>query len=118
VKFLADEGVDRQIVETLRQSGHQVLYVAEMEPGITDESVLALANRESALLLTADKDFGEMAFRQRLHMHGIVLIRLAGLSPIRKAETVASAVNQHAGELPHAFTVITPGICRVRRFRR
>jgi len=42
VKILADESVDRQIVDALRRSGHQVLYVAEMEPGISDESVLAL----------------------------------------------------------------------------
>lgn len=55
---LADESVDRQIVERLRQDGHQVWYVAEMEPGISDEHVLDLANRRKCLLLTADKDFG------------------------------------------------------------
>jgi len=63
VNFLADEGVDRQIVDRLRQDGHVVLYVAEMERGISDDVVLDLANREGALLLTADKDFGEMVFR-------------------------------------------------------
>jgi predicted nuclease of predicted toxin-antitoxin system len=116
VNFLADESVDRQIVERLRHDGHLVRYVAEMEPGISDDIVLASANQEAALLLTADKDFGEMVFRQRLHTHGIVLIRLAGLSPSRKAEVVASAVNQHATELPHAFAVIAPGVFRIRRF--
>ena len=116
MKLLADESVDRQIVDALRRSGHQVLYVAEMEPGISDESVLALANGEAALLLTSDKDFGEIVFRRRLHTHGTVLIRLAGLPPIRKAEMVASVINQHTGELPGAFTVIAPGICRIRRF--
>lgn len=40
MNFLADEGVDKQIVERLRRDGHDVLYVAEMEPGITDEIVL------------------------------------------------------------------------------
>ncbi|MGC8782338.1 MAG: DUF5615 family PIN-like protein, partial [Anaerolineae bacterium] len=74
------------------------------------------ANREAALLLTADKDFGEMVFRQRLHTHGIVLVRLAGLSSSRKAEIVASMVNQHATELAHAFAVIAPGVFRIRRF--
>ena len=59
MNFLADESVDRQIVERLRQDGHLVQYVAEMEPGISDNVVLASANREAALLLTADKDFGE-----------------------------------------------------------
>ncbi len=115
MNFLADEGIDRQIVERLRQEGHRVLYVAEMEPGLSDESILDRANRERALLLTADKDFGEIVFRQRVYTRGIVLVRLAGLSPDRKAEVVALAIRRYAVELPCAFTVITPGVCRIRR---
>lgn len=63
MKLVADESIDRQIVEHLRKDGHLISYVAEMEPGISDDFVLNLANREHALLLTADKDFGEMVFR-------------------------------------------------------
>ncbi len=116
MNFLADESVDRQIVERLRRDRHHVQYVAEMEPGISDDMVLDLASREAALLLTADKDFGEMVFRQHLYTQGVVLIRLAGLSPARKAEVVASVINQHVTELPHTFAVIAPGIFRIRRF--
>ena len=65
MNLLADEGVDRQIVNRLRREGHDILYIAEMEPGMPDEAVLESANRESRLLLTADKDFGELVFRQR-----------------------------------------------------
>jgi len=115
MKFLADESVDRPIVEKLRQDGHFVLYVAEMEPGISDDAVLDLANRESALLLTADKDFGELVFRQHRFMIGIVLIRLAGLSLLLKAEIVANMINKHLRELPNAFVVITPAMFRIRR---
>jgi predicted nuclease of predicted toxin-antitoxin system len=115
MNFLADESVDRQIVDRLRQDGHLVRYVAEMGPGISDDTVLDLANQEAALLLTADKDFGELVFRQRRPMPGIVLIRLAGLSPMHKAEIVASTINQHIAELPCAFAVIAPGVFRIRR---
>jgi len=115
VKILADEGVDRAIVERLRQDGHQVWYVAEMGPGISDDTVLSLANREAAVLLTPDKDFGELIFRQRRLAPGVILIRLAGLSPGRKAEIVASALAAHADEMGQAFTVITPGVIRIRR---
>ena len=90
-------------------------YVAEMEPGISDDIVLDLANQEADVLLTADKDFGELVFRQGLLTSGILLVRLAGLSPARKAEVVASAVSQHSGELPGAFAVLTPGAFRIRR---
>lgn len=48
MNFLADESVDRQIVERLRQDGHQVWYVAEMEPGVSDDVVLNLANEKTA----------------------------------------------------------------------
>jgi predicted nuclease of predicted toxin-antitoxin system len=115
VNLLADEGVDRQIVERLRQDGHRVWYTAEMEPGISDDAVLDLANREASLLLTADKDFGELVFRQRRSTAGVILVRLAGISPAHKAEMVASAIAAHLAELPQAFTVITPGIIRIRR---
>jgi predicted nuclease of predicted toxin-antitoxin system len=64
VNLLADESIDRQIVVRLRREGHTALYVAEMEPGISDDAVLTLANQEAGVLLTADKDFGELVFRQ------------------------------------------------------
>jgi len=115
MNFLADESVDKPIVDRLRADGHRVWYVAEMQPGISDDVVIELANREGALLLTADKDFGELVFRQRLLAPGVVLIRLAGLSPRRKVEVVASAISEHALQLPSAFMVIAPGAIRIRR---
>ena len=115
MKFLADESVDRQIVDRLRQEGHIVQYVAELEPGISDDEVLELANHELALLLTADKDFGELVFRQRRMAAGVVLIRLAGLSSVGKANLVASAINQHAGDIAQGFTVISVGALRIRK---
>lgn len=117
MKFLADENIDKPIVERLRKDGHVVLYVIEMEPSISDDEVIRQANQESALLLTADKDFGELAFRQGRIIYGVVLIRLAGLSPQRKAEVVAVAIQEHADELAQNFAVITPGAVRIRRRR-
>lgn len=115
MNFLADESVDRQIVERLRQDGHQVRYVAEMEPGVSDEIVLDLANRERSLLITADKDFGELIFLQQRMMSGVILIRLTGLSPMNKAEVIVSALKKHGVELDQAFTVIMAGAIRIRK---
>ncbi|MBF8278004.1 MAG: hypothetical protein HW390_3077 [Candidatus Brocadiaceae bacterium] len=93
---LADESVDRQIVERLRQDGYLVWYVAEMEPGISDGNVLDLANRGGYLLITADKDFGELVFLQQRLMSGIILIRLTGLSPMNKIEEIVEAISNNA----------------------
>ncbi|MHC1741846.1 MAG: DUF5615 family PIN-like protein [Syntrophobacteraceae bacterium] len=114
MNFLADEGVDLPVVQKLRSDGHEVLYVAEMDPGITDERVLAVANDKNALLLTADKDFGELVYRLRRISAGVLLMRLAGLSPASKAELVSSVVRAHGGLLMYTFTVVTPGMVRIR----
>jgi predicted nuclease of predicted toxin-antitoxin system len=114
VNVFADESVDRQIVAHLRQDGHDVTYVAEMEPGISDETVLHRANEQEALLLTADKDFGELTYRQKLIHHGVVLIRLSGLSNQKKAGLIGEALLKRGAEFMNAFSVISPGMIRVR----
>jgi predicted nuclease of predicted toxin-antitoxin system len=116
MNLLADEGVERQVVERLRHDGHTVLYVAEMEPGITDDVVLERANEAAANLLTADKDFGELVFREgQLSSGGVVLIRLAGLSADLKAQSVSDAFREHASEFPNHFSVVSPGKVRIGR---
>lgn len=116
MNFLADESVDGPVVYHLREDGHDVLSVAEMEPSLPDETVLAMANQRDVLLLTADKDFGELVFRQRRVFAGVVLIRLAGLSPAAKAMVVSTAIREHASKLrlpsPHRWIASHPSQCR------
>jgi predicted nuclease of predicted toxin-antitoxin system len=114
MNFLADESVDKAIVECLRENGHLVMYIAEMEPGLSDEEVFQVANKENAILITADKDFGELVYRLKRISHGVVLIRLSGLSTVRKGQIVYATVSKHMKELVHTFTVVTPGIIRIR----
>ena len=114
MNLLIDESVDRQIVEELRRDGHNVVYVSEMDPGISDDAVLSIANNMGALLVTADKDFGELVFRRGQINAGVLLIRLAGLSLHGKAELVSAAVRDHCDELLGAFSVLSPGMIRIR----
>jgi predicted nuclease of predicted toxin-antitoxin system len=114
MKLLADESVDRPIVERLRNEGHNVLYVAELAPSISDDEVLRLANDEDAILLTVENDFGELVFRQHRVHGGVILIRLFGISSTVKAEIIAQVFQERAAEMPDAFTVISPGIVRIR----
>ena len=115
MNFVADESVDQQIVERLRKDGHEVWYIIETRRGASDADVLALAKQRAAILLTADKDFGEMVFRQRQVTEGVIFIRLPGQSQKRKAEIVVSAVKKHAEELFRAFSVIIPAGIRIRK---
>lgn len=104
----------RPIVERLRADGHVVAYVAEMCPSITDDEVLEHANTAQCPLVTGDKDLGELVFRLRRIAYGVILVRLSGLSTEAKCATVADAIRQHGDEMPHAFTVISPGMVRIR----
>jgi predicted nuclease of predicted toxin-antitoxin system len=115
MNLVADESVDRPVVERLRQEGHTTVYVAELSLSITDEDVLRETNSRGALLATSDKDFGELVFRQgRVHT-GVVLLRLAGLPAAAKADAVAKVFQERAAELPGAFSVVSPGAVRIRR---
>lgn len=115
MNLLADESVDRQIVARLRHDGHDVLYIAEVEPSISDSAVFDLANENTALLITADKDFGELVFKDdRLISDGVILLRLEGLSAERKSEIASESIRQHSKELLHHFSVIAPGKIRIR----
>lgn len=115
MNLLADESVDQQIVARLRRDGHAVLYVAELSPSVSDDVVLQQARASNSLLLTADKDFGELVFRQRLLHSGVILLRLAGLSSERKAVLVSMTLRERTDELVGAFSVISPGAVRIRK---
>ncbi|MDL1969922.1 MAG: DUF5615 family PIN-like protein [Candidatus Desulfofervidaceae bacterium] len=115
MKFVADENIDKMIVDLLREEGYEVIYIPEISPTISDEEVFRLANKEKALLLTADKDFGELVFRQKIVSYGVILIRLAGLSAKKKAEIVTAAIKHYCHELTCNFTVITQKTIRIRK---
>lgn len=86
-----------------------------MEPGIEDAAVLERANERLALLLTGDKDFGELVYRDKLlTAGGVILVRLAGLLAETKAEIVSAAIREHGAEFAQRFGVISPGRVRIR----
>ena len=73
--FLADESCDFAVVRALRAVGHDVKAVAEVALGATDEVVLELALHERRVLLTEDKDFGQLVFAAATSTSGVIFIR-------------------------------------------
>ncbi len=65
MKIVADENVDRRVIDWLQAVGHHVISISRENPSIIDSEVLAIANRERALLITEDKDFGELVFHKK-----------------------------------------------------
>ena len=114
MRIVADESVDWPIVRRLRHDGHDVTAIVEACPGAPDEQVLDTANSQNAIRLTAARDFGELVFRLGEISARVVLTRLAGLGPEAKLRLVSDVFKNRGRELRDAFTVLTPGIVRVR----
>ena len=115
MNWAADENVDHQIIGVLRALGHTVWSVAEQDSGLADEDVLGEALTRRAVLLTSDKDFGELVFRQKRASFGVVLIRLAGLPVDVRAARVAEAIKSVLSDVAGNFTVIDRTGIRIRR---
>jgi predicted nuclease of predicted toxin-antitoxin system len=75
MRFLADEGCDFAVVYALRASGHDVLAVSEVNPRAEDSEVIRLAVREKRILLTEDKDFGQLVYSHGQKTLGIIFLR-------------------------------------------
>src|SRR5262249_16872354 len=113
MRFLVDECTGPTVAQWLRQEGHDVVSVYEEARGSSDESLLARSNREDRILITNDKDFGEPVFRDRLPHKGVVLLRLDDERAANKIAALRRLLDQHAGQLPGRFSVVTETAIRV-----
>ena len=94
MNILADENIPRLIVDCLRDQGHDVYWVAESNPAIKDQQVLELAIHSERLLITFDKDFGSLVFKEKLPSKGgIVLIRFPLDFPEEEAKKICSIIS-------------------------
>jgi predicted nuclease of predicted toxin-antitoxin system len=105
VRWLADECLAAPLIELLRPSGHDVVYVAESAAGLLDTDVIEFAMREERLVLTEDKDFGDLVFRRKLAVPGIVLMRLGS----QKRRISDGAPECHNRELRRAIVWLLCG---------
>jgi predicted nuclease of predicted toxin-antitoxin system len=117
VKLLADESVDFGTVRALRAAGFDVVAVAELDPGIPDFEVAARAYREFRILLTEDKDFGQLVYATGALAHGVVFVRFpASLRP-EMSSTVVDVVQRFGDRLAGQFVVLQPGKVRFSKLR-
>lgn len=94
-KFLANENVPGEVVEAAREAGHDLAWIAESSPGADDDGILATALADDRVLLTFDKDFGEMAFWQgKTATCGVLLLRPRVRSPSYLARFLLGVLGQ------------------------
>lgn len=113
-RFLADESCAAVIVHTLRALGYDVVYVAELAPGISDSDILAQGNRDKRIIVTEDRDFCELVFRDNKPTYGVVLVRIPVPHRSRKEDRITELVNHYADQLPGAMTTVFLNRIKIR----
>lgn len=112
--LLADESVDFGIISELRQKGIAVISVLEDYAGIKDTEVLKLAQDNQHLLLTEDKDFGELTYRLKLEHCGIMLIRLNDMPRKERIQVASETIEKYFDKMTNNFSVLTSKGLRIK----
>jgi len=115
MNLVGDESLDFPIVKALRKEGHSVYSILENHSGADDESILKIARQKKCVLITTDKDFGELIYRLKNLSSGIILLRIAGLSMQEKIHLVIPAIQIHEKEFHNSFAVIAKQSIRIRK---
>jgi predicted nuclease of predicted toxin-antitoxin system len=103
------------LADILREMGHDVTAIAHDYPNaLRDRQVLEIAFAENRILVTNDRDFGELVFRQQLPHKGILLFRLGDERMSVKRKWLEFVLREYADELAN-FIVITERGVRIRK---
>ncbi len=113
--LVADESVDYRIVTFLREQNFTILAIIDNDASIPDLEVLQKANEHKALLITEDKDFGELVFRLKLEHCGILLLRFYNLEIQTRNWKLLEALKKHEKELSNNFSTLTEKRLRIRQ---
>jgi predicted nuclease of predicted toxin-antitoxin system len=112
VRFLLDVNVGRTVKEFLENEGYDVSWMAEIDPRMDDTSILSLAVAEKRVLITVDKDFGDLIFNQGFAHAGV--IRLEDTFPHVQVQYLRTLLKEHGKELLNRMIVLDSGRIRIR----
>ena len=87
-KLLADENIPKKTIEILRKKKADITSITDTRLGLSDRKIIEIANNEGRIIVTFDKDFGELIFRERLKVKGLIFLRMPPTSPEHIAERI------------------------------
>ncbi|MCG6534715.1 MAG: DUF5615 family PIN-like protein [Syntrophales bacterium LBB04] len=114
MKFLIDVGVGTKVDKWLRENGHEVISVRDIDSRAKDQDILQLAVREGRMIITMDKDFGELVYSSRLAHSGVLILRLEDATGEGKADVVKAILSEFATLIENKFCVYQNGKLRIR----
>ena len=107
MKFIVDEYTGPKVAKWLKSTGHLVFSVHDEARGLDDETIINKANEENFILITNDKDFGELIFKGNKEHKGVILLRLENEKPENKIYVLSKLLDSHSEKLRNNFTVVT-----------
>ncbi len=113
MRFLTDESCDFAVIHALRANGHDVIAVSEATPRAEDSEVIRLAVREKRILLTEDKDFGQLVFAHGQKTIGVIFLRFPTSARRQILKDVLRLVKQQGERLEGSFVTVQPGRVRI-----
>ena len=105
MKFLADANIESKVVQFLRNSGYDVKWVLEDNPFLSDEDILEISYKEKRILITNDKDFGELVYKDYRNTFSIILLRVEQNDVMVKIKIVENPITKHKDKIENKFSV-------------
>ncbi|MFN8559692.1 MAG: DUF5615 family PIN-like protein [Dehalococcoidia bacterium] len=103
---MLDENIPGDVVAAFRALGYDVVWVRQAMPGAGDTAILARAQREKRIVVTFDKDFGELAYRANLPASsGVILLRLRLRSAADAVHRIVAIITAR-NDWPGHFSVV------------
>jgi len=115
IKFLVDECTGPNVALWLKSQDYITISIYDEFPGKKDFDILKMAFDNNYVIVTNDKDFGEMVFKNNLPHKGIVLLRLSNERSNHKIEVLERLFSEKISELPGSFTVVSEKTIRIIR---
>ena len=109
MKFLLDENIGKQVAQFLQNLGHSALLIREISPGIADYEILSLAVSGNSILITSDKDFGKLVFKEKQPHTGVVFLRLEDESSDNKIRALKFVFSKYKKIEGNFITVMEKG---------
>lgn len=113
MKFLIDANLGRKFTNALKQAGYDAVFAKDLAPFSSDEEILANAKSEGRIIITNDKDFGELVFRLRRISSGVILLRTLTTDSSKRFDLVKDILSDAEGK----FVVVKEGQVRVRALK-
>ena len=107
IKFLANVNVEKPLVDFLDEKGFDIKWITNIDKRMPDARVCEIANKEQRVIITNDKDFGEIVFLQKKITYGVILLRIKGQNSSEKIILIEKLLDKYPDKIAYHFVIVT-----------